>query len=243
MIIDILTLFPEMFAGVVGSSILKRAQEKGGLKIQLHQLRDFAGDKYGTVDDTPYGGGPGMVMKVDVVDRALKQVKSRKSKVESRTILFTPHGKPLKQTDAERLAKYDRLILFCAHYEGVDERARDLFDEEISLGDFVLTGGEIPAMAVVDAVARLIPGVLGKDKSSHEESFSVVEIPADMAKKYGLKPGKYPLLEYPHYTRPDVHKGKKVPNVLKSGHHAEIRRWRLEEAIKRTLKRRPDLLK
>jgi tRNA (guanine37-N1)-methyltransferase len=249
MVIDIITLFPEMFAGLK-SSIVKRAQDKNKLTLRFHQLRDFAGNKYGTVDDSPYGGGPGMVMKADVVDRALSKVESRKSmptgrqaKVESRTILFTPQGRKFTQEDALRLSKYDRLILFCAHYEGVDERVRNLFDEEISLGDFVLTGGEIPAMAVVDSVARLIPGVLGKDESSHEESFSKVKIPPDLARKYNLSLNAYHLLEYPHYTRPDTYKGKKVPSVLKSGNHAEIRKWRLEEAIKRTLKRRPDLLR
>jgi tRNA (guanine37-N1)-methyltransferase len=242
MVIDIITLFPEMFTGLK-SSIVKRAQDKNKLTLRFHQLRDFAGNKYGTVDDSPYGGGPGMVVKVDVVDKALKGVRGKGVMVKARTILFTPQGKPFSQKDAVRLSKYDRLILFCAHYEGVDERARKLFDEEISLGDFVLTGGEIPAMAVTDAVVRLIPGVLGKDESSHEESFSKVKIPPDLARKYNLSLNAYHLLEYPHYTRPDTYKGKKVPNVLKSGHHAEIRKWRLEEAIKRTLKRRPDLLK
>jgi tRNA (guanine37-N1)-methyltransferase len=242
MVIDIITLFPEMFTGLK-SSIVKRAQDKNKLTLRFHQLRDFAGNKYGTVDDSPYGGGPGMVVKVDVVDKALKGVRGKGVMVKARTILFTPQGKPFSQKDAVRLSKYDRLILFCAHYEGVDERARKLFDEEISLGDFVLTGGEIPAMAVTDAVVRLIPGVLGKGESSREESFSEVKIPEDLARKYGLRPKAYSLLEYPHYTRPDTYKGKKVPDVLKSGNHAEIRKWRLEEAIKRTLKRRPDLLR
>lgn len=181
------------------------------------------------MDDRPFGGGPGMVMRVDIMERAIdnvkcqmpNQVQSSKSKI----IMMTPQGKPFTQKIAQKLAKEKNLILICGHYEGFDERIRSLVDEEISLGDFVLTGGEIPAMAVVDCVVRLLPGVIGKEASLEEESFSAG------------------LLEYPHYTRPENFKGKKVPQVLLSGNHAEIIKWRQEEAKKRTKKRRPDLLK
>jgi len=219
--IDILTIFPKMFKGPFDESIIRRAQEKDLVKLKIHDLRDWAKDKHKTVDDKPFGGGPGMIMKIEVIDRALAELKKPKSK----TILLTPQGKTFKQKMAQRLAKLDQIILICGHYEGVDERVRELVDEEISIGDYVLTGGEIPAMTVVDAIVRLIPGVVGRKESLKEESFAEG------------------LLEYPQYTRPADYKGKKVPKVLLSGNHKEIEGWRKEQAVKKTRKRRPDLLK
>jgi len=219
---DIITLFPEMFkacpehgrGGPLSESILKRAQEKNLIEIKLHQLRDYANDKYKTVDDTPYGGGKGMVMKVDVIDNAINNVKIQNPNVKNRRIiLLSPRDERFDQDKAKELTKYDNIILICGHYEGFDERVRNLVDEKISIGDFVLTGGEIPAMAIIDAISRLIPGVLAED-SAKNESFM---------EKDGK--GNY-LLEYPQYTRPRQYKGKKVPEILLSGNHAEIDRWR-----------------
>ncbi len=237
----ILTLFPEMFSGPFGESILKRAQEKGLVKINLHNLRDYAEDKHKTVDDTPYGGGPGMVLKIDVMDKAITSIKSKiqmptldyhsgcpepaewANDKLSKTILMTPQGKTFNQAKARELSGLSDIILICGHYEGFDERVREhLVDEEISLGDFVLSGGEIPAMAVVDAVSRLIPGVLGHDESSEEESFGLKDEKGNL------------LLEYPIYTRPAEHKGWRVPEILQSGNHAAIKKWRLDQAKKRT---------
>jgi tRNA (guanine37-N1)-methyltransferase len=224
--INILTLFPEMFAGPLSLSIIKRAIERNAIKINLINIRDFAEDLHKTVDDTPYGGGAGMLMKVDILDRAIKNIVGKNRK-DFQIILMTPQGVPFKQEKAVELSKYDRLIFICGHYEGFDERIREhLVDEEISLGDFILSGGEIPAMAIIDSVIRLIPGVLGKDESAKEETFSI--------------DGKK-LLEYPQYTRPVEYNDWKVPEILLSGNHQEIKKWRLEEAKKRTSKKRPDL--
>lgn len=224
MLIDVLTIFPEMFRGPLDESILRRAQEKGLVKIKIHNLRNWAKDKHKTVDNKPFGGGPGMVMRVDVIDRALNDLKR---KIKSRVILLTPQGEKFNQKAAQRLTSFKQIILICGHYEGLDERVRKyLVDEEISIGDYVLTGGELAAMVVIDAVGRLIPGVVGKQESLKEESFS----PAAAG------------LEYPQYTRPAEYYGWKVPAVLLSGDHEKIRRWREEKAIKRTKKRRPDLL-
>lgn len=217
--IDIITLFPKLFESVFSESLISRAQKQKIAAIKIHNLRDWATDKYKTVDDKPFGGGPGMVLKVDVVDRALKSLGS------GYKILLTPQGKVFRQPLAQQLSKKDHLILICGHYEGFDERIRDLVDEEISIGDYVLTGGEIPAMVIVDAVVRLLPGVIGKEASLAEESFS------------------QNLLEYPQYTRPEEYQGKKVPPVLLSGNHAEIKKWRAEQSKLRTKKRRPDLFK
>jgi len=217
MIFNIITLFPEMFNGPFSESIIKRAQEKGLVEIKFHRLRDYATDKHKTVDDTPYGGGKGMVFKVDVVDRAILNLKSKISKAKNcRTILLSPQGQKFNQDKARELTKYDNIILVCGRYEGFDERVRDLVDQEISIGDFVLTGGEIPAMAIVDAVSRLVPAVLA-EKSAENESF--------MSKD---EKGNY-LLEYPQYTRPIEYKGEKVPEVLMSGNHAKIEKWRQEQ--------------
>jgi tRNA (guanine37-N1)-methyltransferase len=232
--ITILTLFPEMFNGFLTESILGRAQKNGLLEIETVNLRDFGLGKHKSVDDTPYGGGAGMVLRVDVVAEAIKSLKTKGSNLK--TILMTPQGQTFNQVIAKDLlsAKCD-LILVCGHYEGFDERIRDYADMELSIGDYVLTGGELAAAVITDAVARLIPGVLGKEESHQSESFSL----STRNSKLEIKN----LLEYPHYTRPEEYEGKSVPEVLKGGHHAEIEKWRTSEAVKRTQKRRPDLIK
>ena len=220
---DILTLFPEMFSSPFKESILAKAIEKGLIEVRTINIRDFALDKHRIVDDAPYGGGQGMVMKVEPIARAIEQVKSEDPSV--RTIYLTPEGKPLNQEMARQLSSRSHLILLCGRYEGVDERARELFvDEEISIGDYVLTGGELAAMVLIDAVSRLLPGVLGSDRSAEEDSF------------FGS------LLEYPQYTRPATFRGYEVPEVLLSGNHQAISLWRRKEALRRTWMRRPDLL-
>jgi len=224
--IDIITLFPGMFESVLGESMLKRAQAKGLLKVSIHNLRDWTSDNHRTADDKPFGGGPGMVMKVEPVYKALKELRVlRTTKAGIRVILLTPQGKKLEQKEVKRLAKYKRLILVCGHYEGVDERVRGLVDEEISIGDYILTCGELPAMVLIDAAARLIPGVLGHSGSTACESF------------------EDGLLEYPQYTRPAEYMGMKVPEIILSGDHKKIEKWRKAESLKRTSERRPDLLK
>lgn len=217
---DVLTLFPEMFE-TMKQSVIGRAIQKNLLEINLVNIRDFSKDKHKKVDDTVYGGGAGMLIKPDVVYDAYKSVKSEKSKV----IFLSPQGKKLCQKKVEELAKEQHLILLCGHYEGIDQRVIDMIvDEEISIGDYVLTGGEIPAMVLIDCVSRYIDGVITNESTS-EESFS-----------------NEGLLEYPQYTRPEVFEGIKVPEVLQSGHHENINRWRRREAIKVTYKKRPDLL-
>ncbi len=218
--IDIITLFPEMFLGPFDFSLIQRAKKTGKVKIKIHNLRKWAEDKHKTVDDKPFGGGPGMIMKVEIIDKALKHLEKKSSLV----ILLTPQGKQFNQKLAKKLSKEKHLVLVCGHYEGFDERIRKLVDIELSIGDFVLTGGEIPTMAIVDSVVRLIPGVVGNNKSIKDESFS---------KK---------LLEYPQYTRPAKYKGKKVPDILLSGDHKKIKEWQEKQAQKRTKERRPDLI-
>ena len=221
---DILTIFPEMFVSPFQASMLKAAQEKGILDIRVHNIRDYASDKHRMTDDAPYGGGCGMVMKVEPITKALRSI--QRIADQSSVILMTPQGKRLDQSMVEELSSLPQIILICGHYEGVDERIRQyLVDQEISVGDYILTGGEIPAMLVVDAVSRLIPGVLGNTESVKSESFSMG------------------LLEYPQYTRPGEYNGWAVPDILLSGHHQAITAWRRQESLKRTLKRRPDLLK
>ena len=220
---DILTLFPEMFAGPFDASIIRRATDNGLVTIRLHQIRDYAIDRHRTTDDAPYGGGAGMVMKVEPLVAAIETV--RRDRPRARVILTTPRGTRFDQGTARRLATAEELIIVCGRYEGVDERVRELFDaEEISLGDFVLTGGEFVALTVVDAVTRLIPGVLGSEESAAADSFSDG------------------LLEYPHYTRPAEFRGLRVPEVLLSGNHREIERWRRRMSLEKTLRTRPDLL-
>jgi tRNA (guanine37-N1)-methyltransferase len=226
--IDIFTLFPQMFAGPLDSSILKRAAEQGLVNFNIHNIRDYAHDKHKTVDDYSYGGGAGMVMKPEPVFEAVETVKSQASGMEDKRlsiILLTPQGRLFSQPIARELATYDWLMFICGHYEGVDERIREhLATDEISIGDYVLTGGELPAMVVTDAVVRLLPGVLGSGESLISESHTGG------------------LLEYPQYTRPETFRGWTVPEVLLSGNHAEIARWRHEQSLKRTAERRPDLL-
>ena len=217
---DVLTLFPEMFEPIK-QSIIGRATEKKLIDIKLTNIRDFSKDKHKKVDDTPYGGGAGMVMMPDIVYDAYTSVKSENAKV----IYMSPQGKTLNQKKVEELSKEEHLIILCGHYEGIDQRViNTIVDEEISIGDYVLTGGEIPAMVLIDSVSRYVDGVL-KDDSIKEESFS------------------NGLLEYPQYTRPEVFKGQKVPEILLSGHHENIDKWRKEQSLKITKIKRPDLLK
>lgn len=226
---DVLTLFPGMFAPVLAQSMLKRGQDKGLLAVRVHNLRDFTADRHKVVDDTPYGGGAGMVMKAEPILQAVAAVRSEaQSQGEEIRLLFpTPQGRPLTQSYAQELATESRrMVILCGHYEGVDERVRlALAPEEISLGDYVLTGGELPALVLIDATTRLVPGVLGDPSSAVDESFSDS------------------LLEYPQYTRPAEIEGITVPEVLLSGHHEAIRLWRRKQALRSTYLRRPDLLR
>ena len=222
--IDIITIFPRMFEPVLNESIIKRAQNKGKAKIYIHNLRDYSQDKHKKVDDRPFGGGSGMVMRPEPIFKAVEDIRSQVTGHRSQVILLCPQGERLSQKVAQRLAKYKHLILICGHYEGIDERVRQyLVDEEISIGDYVLTGGELPAMVLVDCLVRLIPGVLGDKNSLNFESFA----------------GN--LLEYPQYTRPAHYRRMKVPAILLSGNHKKIAQWRQNQAIKRTKKIRPDL--
>lgn len=219
---DILTIFPEIFRSPLEHSILKKAIEKKIIQVSIHDIRDHAKDKHKSVDDTPYGGGAGMVMRPDVVISAIESVKKEK---ESCTILLTPSGELLNQKIVKGLSKFEQLILVCGRYEGIDQRVADLaVDREISIGDYVLNGGESAALVLIDAVSRLIPGVLGNEESIGSESFENC------------------LLEHPHYTRPNTFRGLEVPKILLSGNHAEIEKWRLERSIEKTRDRRPDLL-
>jgi len=219
--IDILTLFPGMFTAPLKESLLKKACDKQLLNINVIDIRAFTTDKHKTADDAPYGGGAGMVMKAAPIVAAISKIKEQNSKV----ILMCPTGKVLTQEKIKSLAKEKHLILVCGHYEGIDERIRDYVDEEISIGDYVLTGGELPAMVLIDAVARFVPGVVKEKESVEKDSFN-----------------EKGLLDYPCYTRPEEYEGKKVPEVLLSGNHKEIERWRTREALSRTLKTRPELL-
>jgi tRNA (guanine37-N1)-methyltransferase len=219
--IDVLTLFPAMFAGPLDESIIKRARNKGLLDLNVHDLRNWTHDRHRTVDDRPFGGGPGMLMKPEPIFEAVESLKRNATKV----ILLSPGGRKFSQPIARELSEQKDLLLVTGHYEGFDERVRlALADDELSIGDYVLTNGALPAMVVIDAVTRLLPGVLGDDDSSRDESFS------------------HGLLEYPQYTRPAEFRGMKVPDALVSGNHAEIEKWRREQAKLRTKERRPDLL-
>lgn len=241
--IDILTLFPEMFKGVFDHSIISRAVKNKIVKINLHNLRDWAKDNRKTVDDSPYGGGAGMVLKIDVLDRAISSFKRKTKKEKRKIILLTPQGKIFNQKKAKTLTQYSNLLLICGHYEGFDERVRKLVDEEISIGSYVLTGGEIPAMVITDTVARLLPGVLGKNESSQEESFSMNGLFINnklQATSYKLQA----ILEYPQYTRPESYKpisknfkrALAVPKILLSGNHAKIKDWRIAQSFKKSKK-------
>jgi len=223
--IDILTLFPEMFSGVFGHSILQKAAEKSAVQYNVVNFRDFADNKHSTVDDYPYGGGAGMVLKPQPIFDAVASLKTRAESKNPRVILLCPQGERYEQRKAEELAKEEHLIFICGHYEGYDERIREhVVTDEISIGDYVLTGGELGAMVVVDSVVRLLPEVLGNEESHQKDSFSTG------------------LLEHPHYTRPADFRGLAVPDVLLSGNHKLIEEWRNKEALRRTLLRRPDLL-
>ena len=226
MLIDIITLFPEMFAGVFGESIIKRAVDKNILTIRFTQLRDFAFDKHRQVDDSPFGGGAGMVLKPEPVYRAVRDVLAKTDENISRKIIITdPSGEVFTQAKAKELAALDQIVFVCGHYEGFDARIYDLADDLISIGDYVLTGGELPAMVIVDAVARMLPDVLGSAESAETDSFFDG------------------LLGFPQYTRPRDFEGKLVPEVLLSGNHAEIKKWRAAQALTLTRNRRPDLIK
>ncbi|MFW5972171.1 MAG: tRNA (guanosine(37)-N1)-methyltransferase TrmD [Bacillota bacterium] len=223
MFFDILTLFPEMFKGPFDESIISRAREKGLLEINLINIRDYSTDKHNTADDSPYGGGAGMVMKIEPIYRAWQDLQKKRGDVP--VIMLTPQGRKLNQDIVKNLSKKDGLVLLCGHYEGIDERVRqEIVTDEISIGDYVLTGGEVASIVLVDAVSRMLPGVLGDEQSKVEDSF------------YNG------LLDYPQYTRPAEYRGLKVPEVLLSGNHALIDRWRRKKALKRTFSRRPDLL-
>jgi tRNA (guanine37-N1)-methyltransferase len=219
--IDVLTLFPAMFAGPLDESIIKRAREAGRLDLAIHNLRDYTHDRHNTVDDRPFGGGPGMLLKPEPIFEAVESL----AREGTRVILLSPAGRPFGQAIARELAGLEHLLLVSGHYEGFDERVRQkLAQDELSIGDYVLTNGALPVMVIIDAVTRLLPGVLGDAESAQEDSFS------------------QGLLEYPQYTRPAEFRGMKVPEVLLSGNHAEIARWRAEQARLRTEQRRPDLL-
>jgi tRNA (guanine37-N1)-methyltransferase len=219
--IDVLTLFPEMFTGPLDFSMVKRARDAGILDLRVINLRDYTHDRHKTVDDKPFGGGPGMLLKPEPIFEAVENLANAKTRV----VMLTPVGRQFNQQVARELSQQEHLLFLCGAYEGFDERIRTLAHDEISLGDFVLTNGALPAMVMIDAITRLLPGVLGDDQSSADESFS------------------HEQLEYPHYTRPAEFRGMKVPDVLLSGNHAEIEKWRREQAKARTKERRPDLLK
>ncbi len=242
-----------MISGFLDESIVKRAQEKGLVTIEIVNLRDFAKDNYKTVDDKPYGGGAGMVLKVEPLVEAIEnsKLKIKNSKLKQKTILTTPRGQVYNQSKAQAYSKLENLIIIAGHYEGVDERMLDYIDEEVSIGDFVMTGGEIAAVTIVDSVVRLIPHVLKKDEATAIETFLTISID-ELTRAVGVHPKleeikrngieMVQLLEYPQYTRPDDFEGKKVPEILLSGDHAEIQKWQLKMAFEETFRRRPDLL-
>ena len=220
----VMTLFPEMIENGMNASIMGRAQKEGRISLEVTNIRDFAGNKHGKVDDYPYGGGAGMLMQAEPIYQCYKSIEDKVGKT-ARVVYLTPQGEPFCQSKAQELAKEENLVFLCGHYEGIDERVlEEIVTDYVSIGDYVLTGGELPAMVVMDAVARLVPGVLSNEVSAEFESF------------YDN------LLEYPQYSRPEVWREKKVPEVLLSGHHENVEKWRRQEAIRRTLLRRPDLL-
>jgi tRNA (guanine37-N1)-methyltransferase len=224
--IDVLTLFPEMFSGYLGQSLLKRAVDAGIVDVRLHNIRDWATGKHRQVDDRPFGGGPGMVLRPEPVVECVQTIQCEGER-PGHLILLSPQGRRLEQPIVEELASHSRLVLICGRYEGVDQRVIDLLHpDELSIGDYILGGGEVAAMVVIDAVVRLVPGVLGDDESNKQDSFS----------------GEPPLLEYPQYTRPREYRGLTVPQVLMTGNHPEIARWREEQKRQRTRERRADLL-
>jgi tRNA (guanine37-N1)-methyltransferase len=221
---DIVTIFPSMIEAGLGEGVVSRGVERGLLNVAIHDLRRWTTDRHRTVDDVPYGGGPGMVMKAEPLMRAVDEIRATRGMPDS-VVLLSPQGRTFTQSEAERFARLGHIVLLCGRYEGMDERVRDVVaTDEISIGDYVLSGGELAALVIVDAVSRLVPGVVGDEQSVVEESFS------------------RGLLDYPHYTRPADIAGHRVPDVLLSGHHADVRRWRRKAALVRTLDRRPDLI-
>ncbi len=246
--ITIITLFPDMFRGFLEESIIRRAQDKGAVEINIVQLRDFAVDEHGTVDDRPFGGGAGMILMAEPIIKALEDVKTAKSKV----LLTSPRGKMFNQSMVQQLAQEEDIVIVAGHYEAVDERVMSHVDDEVSIGDYVLTGGELPAAVMTDAIVRLLPGVLKKDEATAEESFfevSLAELKDIVGNDSIVSELEYKgsehvtLLEYPHYTRPQDYNGDMVPEVLLNGNHAEIRIWKVKQAFEITKKNRPDLLK
>jgi len=223
--IDVLTIFPRLIETALSEGVVARAREAGRLEIRARDLREFTDDRHRSVDDVPFGGGPGMVMKAEPIARAIEAVEAERG-APSAVILMTPQGRRFTQDDAKRLSRLERLVVICGRYEGVDERVTEaMVTEEFSVGDYVLTGGELPALTLIDAVARLVPGVVGDAASIDVESF------------------EGGLLDCPHYTRPSEWRGREVPPVLLSGHHAEIEKWRKQQRVRRTMERRPDLMK
>ena len=221
---DVVTIFPRMIDAGLAEGVVGRGIERGLIDVAVHDLRDYTTDRHRSVDDLPYGGGPGMVMKPEPLARAVADIRARRGAADA-VILLSPQGRRFDQAEAERLGRLSHVVLLCGRYEGMDERVRDLVaSEELSVGDFVVSGGELPALIVIDAVSRLVPGVVGDEGSVEQDSFS------------------RGLLDYPHYTRPAEFGGLQVPQVLLSGHHAEVRRWRKKAALQRTLERRPELL-
>jgi tRNA (guanine37-N1)-methyltransferase len=235
MIFDVVTIFPEFFAGILEHGVLKRARAGGQAEIRLHDLRNFTDDRHRTVDDRPFGGGPGMVFKPEPLFRAVEMLKAETAGAAFPVILLSPQGRLLTQAVAEELARNDRLVLLCGRYEGVDERvAEHLATEELSIGDYVLSGGELAAAVVMEVVTRLLPGVLGNEESSEQDSFA--------GAAGSSASGAHGILDCPHYTRPPEFHGWAVPEVLLSGNHEEIRRWRRRRALEKTWRKRPDLL-
>jgi tRNA (guanine37-N1)-methyltransferase len=221
---DVVTIFPRMIEAGLAEGVVGRGIEKGLVDVRVHDLRKFTSDRHRTVDDVPYGGGPGMVMKVEPFVRALDAIREARGSAAA-VVLLSPQGKRFDQVEAGRLHDLGHVVLLCGRYEGIDERVRELVaTEELSIGDFVVSGGEIPALLVIDAVSRLVPGVVGDRESVEQDSFA------------------QGILDHPHYTRPAAFEGRRVPDVLLSGHHAEVRRWRMKQALLRTLDRRPDLI-
>ena len=221
---DIVTIFPSMIEAGLGEGVVSRGLERGLLNVAVHDLRRWTTDRHRTVDDMPYGGGPGMVMKAEPLMRAVSEIRETRGTPDS-VVLLSPQGRTFTQAEAERLGRLEHIVLLCGRYEGMDERVRDMVaTEEISIGDYVLSGGELAALVIVDAVSRLVPGVVGDEQSVAQDSFS------------------RGLLDYPHYTRPAEIAGHRVPDVLLSGHHADVRRWRRKAALVRTLERRPELI-
>jgi tRNA (guanine37-N1)-methyltransferase len=221
---DVVTIFPQMVAAGLAEGVVSRGIERGLLDVQVHDLRDYTTDRHRSVDDVPYGGGPGMVMKPEPLARAVEDIRTRRGAPDT-VVLLSPQGRRFTQAEAARISRLPHVVLLCGRYEGMDERVRALVaTEELSIGDYVLSGGELAALVVIDAVSRLVPGVVGDEQSVQDDSFS------------------RGLLDYPHYTRPSEFEGQAVPDVLMSGHHAEVRRWRKKAALVRTLERRPELL-